>query len=96
MTNTWYASDWDQAYRPSYAKICHTVVRHVQVHLYNNYEREHFENVLSFLNRPLFYLIVPQKAPQSKYFQIFKILGAKSVPAGKCYGQSLDIRDMAQ
>ena len=21
MTNTWYASNWDQAYRPSYAKI---------------------------------------------------------------------------
>ena len=35
MTNTWYASDWDQAYRPSYAKICRTVVRHIQVHLYN-------------------------------------------------------------
>ena len=34
MTNTWYASDWDQAYRPSYAKICRTVVRHIQVHLY--------------------------------------------------------------
>ena len=34
MMNTWYASDWDQAYRPSYAKICHTVVRHIQVHLY--------------------------------------------------------------
>ena len=34
MTNTWYASDWDQAYRPSYAKICHTVGRHIQVHLY--------------------------------------------------------------
>ena len=31
MTNT--ASDWDQAYRPSYAKIRHTVVRHIQVHL---------------------------------------------------------------
>ena len=36
MTNTWYASDWDQAYRPSYAKTCHTVVRHTQVHLYND------------------------------------------------------------
>ena len=34
MTNTWYASDWDQAYRPSYAKIRRTVVRHIQVHLY--------------------------------------------------------------
>ena len=34
MTNTWYASDWDQACRPSYAKICRTVVRHIQVHLY--------------------------------------------------------------
>ena len=34
MTNTWYASDWDQAYCPSYAKICRTVVRHIQVHLY--------------------------------------------------------------
>ena len=34
MTNTWYASDWDQAYRPSYAKIRHTVVRHIQVHLH--------------------------------------------------------------
>ena len=34
MMNTWYASDWDQAYRRSYAKICHTVVRHIQVHLY--------------------------------------------------------------
>ena len=34
MTNTWYASDWDQAYRPSYAKIHRTVVRHIQVHLY--------------------------------------------------------------
>ena len=33
MTNTWYASD--QAYRPSYAKIRRTVVRHIQVHLYN-------------------------------------------------------------
>ena len=35
MTNTWYESDWDQAYRPSYAKICHTVVCHIQVHLYH-------------------------------------------------------------
>ena len=34
MTNTWYASDWDQAYRPSYAKIRRTVVCHIQVHLY--------------------------------------------------------------
>ena len=34
MTNTRYASDWDQAYRPSYAKIRRTVVRHIQVHLY--------------------------------------------------------------
>ena len=34
MTNPWYASDWDQAYRPSYAKIRRTVVRHIQVHLY--------------------------------------------------------------
>ena len=34
MTNTWHASDWDQAYCPSYAKICRTVVRHIQVHLY--------------------------------------------------------------
>ena len=34
MTNTWYASGWDQAYRPSYAKIRHTVVCHIQVHLY--------------------------------------------------------------
>ena len=34
MTNTWYTSDWDQAYRPSYAKIRRTVVRHIQVHLY--------------------------------------------------------------
>ena len=34
MTNTCYASDWDQAYCPSYAKIRHTVVRHIQVHLY--------------------------------------------------------------
>ena len=34
MTNTWYVSDWDQACCPSYAKICHTVVRHIQVHLY--------------------------------------------------------------
>ena len=34
MTNTWYASDWDQSYRPSYAKIFRTVVRHIQVHLY--------------------------------------------------------------
>ena len=34
MTNAWYASDWDQAYRPSYAIIRHTVVRHIQVHLY--------------------------------------------------------------
>ena len=34
MANTWYASAWDQAYRPSYAKICRTVVRHIQVHLY--------------------------------------------------------------
>ena len=34
MTNTWYASDWDQAYCPSYAKIRRTVVRHIQVHLY--------------------------------------------------------------
>ena len=34
MTNTWYPSDWDQAYRPSYAKIRRTVVRHMQVHLY--------------------------------------------------------------
>ena len=34
MTNTWYASDRDQAYRPSYAKIRRTVVRHIQVHLY--------------------------------------------------------------
>ena len=33
MTNNWYASDLDQAYRPSYAKICHSVVRHIQVHL---------------------------------------------------------------
>ena len=35
MANTWYASDWDQAYRLSYAKICRTVVRHIQVHLYS-------------------------------------------------------------
>ena len=34
MKNTWYASDWDQAYRPSYAKSCRTVVGHIQVHLY--------------------------------------------------------------
>ena len=34
MTNTWYASDWDQTYHPSYAKIRRTVVRHIQVHLY--------------------------------------------------------------
>ena len=37
MTNTWYASDWDQAYCPSYAKICGTVVRHIQVHQYYLY-----------------------------------------------------------
>ena len=36
MTNTWYAWDWDQAYRPSYAEIRRTVVRHIQVHLYLN------------------------------------------------------------
>ena len=35
MPNTLYASNWDQAYRPSYAKIPYTVVRHIQVHLYN-------------------------------------------------------------
>ena len=29
-----YASDWDQVYRLSYAKICRTVVRHIQVYLY--------------------------------------------------------------
>ena len=34
MTNTWYALDWDQAYHPSYAKICCTVICHIQVHLY--------------------------------------------------------------
>ena len=34
MTNTWYASNWDQAYPPSYAKIRHTVIHHIQVHLY--------------------------------------------------------------
>ena len=39
MTYTWYTSDLDQAYLdqaycPSYAKIRHTVVRHIQVHLY--------------------------------------------------------------
>ena len=34
MTNTLYASDWEQAYRPSYAKICRTGLRHIQVHLY--------------------------------------------------------------
>ena len=34
MTNTSYASDWDQAYCSSYAKIRRTVVRHIQVHLY--------------------------------------------------------------
>ena len=34
MTNTWYASDWGQAYCLSYAKIRHTVVRHIQVYLY--------------------------------------------------------------
>ena len=34
MTNTWYASDWDQAYRPSYAKIRRIVVRHIQFHVY--------------------------------------------------------------
>ena len=34
MRNTWYASDWDQANRPSYAKIRRIVVRHIQVHLY--------------------------------------------------------------
>ena len=34
MTNTWYASNWDQSYCPSYAKIRRTVVRHIQVHLY--------------------------------------------------------------
>ena len=33
MRNTWYASDLDQVYRPWYAKICRTVVRHIQVHL---------------------------------------------------------------
>ena len=33
MTNTLYASDWDQSYRPSYAKIRRTVVLHIQVHL---------------------------------------------------------------
>ena len=37
MTNTWYASDWGQAYRPSYAKIHRTVVRHILVHLYFKY-----------------------------------------------------------
>ena len=37
MTNTWYASDWDQAYCPSYAKIRRTVVCHIQVHLYQYY-----------------------------------------------------------
>ena len=34
MMNTWYASHWDQAYSPSYAKIRRTVVHHIQVHLY--------------------------------------------------------------
>ena len=38
MKNTWYASDWDQAYCPSYAKIRRTVVRHIQVHLYHSKE----------------------------------------------------------
>ena len=44
MTNTWYASDWDQAYRPSYAKIRCTVVRHIQVHLYHamHASKQHF------------------------------------------------------
>ena len=32
---SWYASDLDQAYRPSYAKIRRIVVRHIQVHLYS-------------------------------------------------------------
>ena len=35
MMNTWYASDWGQAYRPSYAEIRRTVVRHIQVYLYH-------------------------------------------------------------
>ena len=39
MTNTCYVSDWDQAYRPSYAKIRHTVVRHIQVHLYKELQK---------------------------------------------------------
>ena len=30
----YYATDWHQVYRPSYAKIRHTMVRHIQVHLY--------------------------------------------------------------
>ena len=41
MTNTWYAWDWDQAYRPSYTKIRRTVVRHIQVHLYGDHQSVH-------------------------------------------------------
>ena len=64
MTNTWYASDWDQPYRPSYqelfiiiqinsswsyAKICRTVVRHIQVHLYQ--DTQNTQRVVQHLGR---------------------------------------------
>ena len=44
-TNTWYASDWDQAYRPSYAKKRRTEVRHIQVHQYSKFQRSAISEV---------------------------------------------------
>ena len=58
MTNTRYASDWDQAYRPSYAKIRRTVVRHIQVHLYKHRgstPKEYPLNSLHLIPKPISY-----------------------------------------
>ena len=76
MTNTWYASDWDQAYRPSYSKICRTVVRHIQVHLYQISKAgqcllEPLHNGLSsnifFQNDTVIQLMILKQSPKTEW-----------------------------
>ena len=59
MTNTWYASDWDQAYRPSYAKIRRTVVRHIQ------------EKIKTFLSERRFFVFLGKKINKLIFMKVF-------------------------
>ena len=72
MTNIWYASDWDQAYRPSYAKICRIVVRHIQVHLYTYI---YIKSGIAYPNQSDVHHIYLPLIPKSNVLNYFVTLG---------------------